>query len=369
MFYALKRYTIRGFETGLRFRNGEFRGLLGAGTHWFFDPLGRTTVEVVSRRAPFLAHEKLDLIVKSGELKGFAQVLDLKDDQRALVWVDRRFARILGPGQHVFWTDPREVSVEVVDARRPRFEHDDLRVIVRNPTARDHLETVAVGRGCVGVLFLDGRYADTLDPGPWAFWKGAADVRLVEVDLREATLDVSGQEIMSADKVSLRMNTVATYRVADPRRAVCTADDYKQALYREAQLALRAVVGAREFDTLLADKETVAVEAARLLSTRAEALGLAVASLGIRDLILPGDMKDLMNKVMEARKAAEANLITRREETAALRSQANTARLLAENPTLMRLRELEVLEKVVASGKMSVILGEKGLADRVVNLL
>ena len=107
----------------------------------------------------------------------------------------------------------------------------------------------------MGVLFLDGRYADTLEPGPWAFWKGAADVRVVEVDLRELTLDVQGQEIMSADKVTLRLNAVATYRVIDARRAVCTADDFKQALYREAQLVLRAVVGTRELDALLADKE------------------------------------------------------------------------------------------------------------------
>jgi regulator of protease activity HflC (stomatin/prohibitin superfamily) len=191
----------------------------------------------------------------------------------------------------------------------------------------------------------------------------------VEVDLREATLDVQGQEIMSADKVTLRLNAVATYRVADPRKAVCTADDFKQALYREAQLVLRAVVSARELDQLLADKEAVASEAAALLAPHAEALGIEVSALGIRDLILPGDMKELMNKVIEAKKAAEANLITRREETAALRSQANTAKLLTESPTLMRLRELEVLEKVVASGKLSVVLSDKGLADRVVNLI
>jgi regulator of protease activity HflC (stomatin/prohibitin superfamily) len=169
--------------------------------------------------------------------------------------------------------------------------------------------------------------------------------------------------------VSLRLNAVATYRVTDPRRAVCTADDFKQALYREAQLVLRAVIGTRELDSLLADKDAVASEAALLLAPRARGLGLEVAALAIRDLILPGDMKELMNKVTEARKAAEANLITRREERAALRSQANTAKLLAENPTLMRLRELEVLEKVVASGKLKFVLGEKGLADRVMNLI
>jgi hypothetical protein len=96
--------------------------------------------------------------------------------------------------------------------------------------------------------------------------------------------------------------------------------------------------------------------------------------VGIRDVILPGDMKDLMNRVTEAKKAAEANLIARREETAAIRSQANTAKLLADSPTLMRLRELEVLEKIAAAGKLNIVvgdksLGEKGLAEKVVNLL
>jgi regulator of protease activity HflC (stomatin/prohibitin superfamily) len=226
-----------------------------------------------------------------------------------------------------------------------------------------------VSRGNAGLLFLDGKFVETLEPGPWAFWKGSADVKVVEVDLREITADIAGQEVMTADKVTLRLNALATYRVADPRKAVCTADDYKQALYREAQLSLRAVVGAREFDALLADKEAVAREAAEILAPRANELGLEVAALGIRDLILPGEMKDLMNKVTEARKAAEANLITRREETAALRSQANTAKLLADNPTLMRMRELEVLEKIASSANLSIMLGEKGLAERVVNLL
>ena len=97
--------------------------------------------------------------------------------------------------------------------------------------------------------------------------------------------------------------------------------------------------------------------------------GVDVVALGIRDVILPGEMKDLMNKVTEAKKAAEAALITRREETAAMRSQANTARILDSSPTLMRLRELEVLEKVSEKANLTVVLGEKGLTDRVVRLV
>ena len=220
------------------------------------------------------------------------------------------------------------------------------------------------------MLFLDGEFVETLPPGRYAFWKNMAQVKFVPVDLREAMLDVAGQEIMTADKVTLRLNAVVTYRVADARQAVSVVDDARQALYREAQLALRAVVGARELDTLPGRQGRRGPGAGAGLCAGAwRRLGLEVVSVGIRDVILPGEMKDLMNKVTEAKKAAEANLIARREETAAMRSQANTAKLLQDNPTLMRLRELEVLEKIAASAKLNVVLGEKGLADRVVNVL
>lgn len=365
----LKRFKIRSYEMGLVFREGDFRGLVAAGRHWFIDILNRLRVDIVSQRDPWLVHEKLDLIVKSGALKDRAVVLDLKDHERALVWIDDRFSHILPAGQYAYWTGQKQVHVEIVDARKVRFEHDQFKVIVRSPLAPRVLDVCTVQRDHVGVLFIDGRYTDTLVPGEYAFWKGPADARVVEIDLRETMVDVSGQEIITADKVTLRLNAVVTYKVADARRAVSQTDDVRQALYRETQLVLRGVVGARELDVFLTDKDAVAKDIEESVRRRAGELGLDIASVGIRDVILPGDMKDLMNKVTEARKAAEANLIARREETAAIRSQANTAKLLAESPTLMRLRELEVLEKIAAAGKLNVILGEKGLADRVVNLI
>lgn len=362
---------IRKYEVGLHFRDGEFRGLLDAGRHWFFDPLGKVQVDVATQRSPWLSHEKLDVIVKSGALKDRAVVLDLKDNQRALVWIDGRFSHILPPGLYAYWTAFRDVVVQVVeaDAQNIRFQHKDYQVIVRSAMADRVLDAVAVEQGQVGVLFQDGNYVETLPPGKYAFWKNVAKVALVPVDLRETMLDIGGQEIMTADKVTLRLNAVVTFRVTDAHKALSTTDDVRQALYRESQLALRAIVGSRELDQFLADKDAVAKELEVTVRQRVMSLGLEVVSLGIRDVILPGEMKDLMNKVTEAKKAAEANLIARREETAAMRSQANTAKLLEGNPTLMRLRELEVLEKVAANSKLNVMLGEKGLAERVVNLL
>ncbi|OAI52181.1 peptidase [Planctomycetaceae bacterium SCGC AG-212-F19] len=359
-----KYVVIRTYEAGLEFDNEEFRGILPAGTHWRFDPLGRVRIEVVDQRKPLLAHDKLDLIVKSGALEGLATVVDLKDYERGLVWIDGRFSHILPPGLHAYWTTQRAVRVEVVDARPVRFEHADL-----NLMAHQLLETHVIEPGQQAIWFRNGAYVETLPPGRYAFWKNVAPLKVQTVDVRETTLDVAGQEIMTADKVTLRLNVVVVARLTDVRLAASVADDAKQALYREAQLAVRAVVGGRELDQLLADKDAVATELEERVRRRAGGLGWEVLAIGIRDVILPGEMKELLNKVTEAKKAAEANFIARREETAAMRSQANTAKLLQDNPTLLRLRELETLEKVAANAELKVVLGDKGLVDKIVNVL
>ncbi len=364
-----KRVKIRRYEIGLYFRDGEFQRVLTAGQHRLFDPLWKVRVEVVSQRNAWIIHDELEVMIKSGALKGLAEVVDLKDHQRGLVWIDGRFSHVLSPGLYAYWTGFKDVRVELVDAHQVRFDHAELMSIVRSSGATGLLDVCTVQRNHVGVAFCDGRLVETLSPGQYAFWKNVADTKVVEVDTREQTLDVAGQEIMTADKVTLRMNALVTYKVIDACKAVMVSDGAMQSLYRQAQLALRALVGTRDLDSFLTDKDAVTDEFQQQLHQRASELGLAIVSVGIRDIILPGEMKDLMNKVTEARKAAEANLIARREETAAMRSQSNTARLLVDNPTLMRLRELEVLEKVASSGNLNVVLGEQGLADRVVNLL
>lgn len=365
----LKRVLIRSYEVGLKFYQNEFKGIARSGTHWFFDPLHRTRIRVVSKREPWLDDEQLDVIVRSGALTNLAEVIDLKDSQRALVWIDGRFSRILEPGLYAYWTGTREVRVEIVDTSNVRLEHQELKAIARQADSNRMLDIFTVDRDCIGVLFIDGKYVDELNPGLYAFWRYAAESRVVELDIREQQVDVSSQEIMTADKVTLRLNAIVTYRIQDARRAVSAAADLKQALYRGLQMAMRAVIGGLELDAFLAGKEQVAKELNEGLRAQAEQLGLQILSVGIKDVILPGDMKDLMNRVTEAKKAAEANLISRREETAAIRSQVNTAKLLNDNPTLMRLRELELLEKIATSGNMNIVLGEKGLAERVVNLL
>lgn len=355
-------------EVGLVWERGQLVRVLDAGSHWLFSAR-HPRVEVHDQRQTFINTTDLDQLARSPLLVGRAQFLNLAETQRALVWIDGRLAAVLGAGLFGLWNGPRQVRVELHEAAALRFARPDLESILRHPSASAQLEAVEVPEGKAGALYVNGAFTEVLPAGRHAFWKHAAKVKVQLVEAREQTLDLSGQEILTQDKVTLRLNAVVAYQVVDVRRALETSADAAQALYREAQLILRQEVGARSLDALLADKAELAGRVAEALARRAEAFGLRLHSFGVRDLILPGEMKTLLNQVIEAQKAAEANVIKRREETAAMRSQLNTAKLMAENPVLMRLRELETLEAVAKTTNLHVISGEDGLALRLAKLV
>ena len=364
-----KTIKIRPSERGLLFREGSFERVLAPGTYREWDPLFKLRVDVVSVKDGWLVSEALDEVVRSGQLDGEAEILDLTDRQRALVWFDERFERVLGPGLYAAWNVFRRVRVEVIDVEDVRLVRDDLPSILAGAGAAEWLNVTRIDVGAVGLLFREGDFLGTLPAGTQAVWAGVGKIQIRVVDTRESALDVTGQEIMTADKVTLRLNAVATWRVVDPLASVTKVADAGDALYRETQLALRALIGTRELDQLLASKDALADDVLGQVRARVAGFGLEVVSLGIKDVILPGEMKALLNRVTEAKAAAEAALVTRREETAAMRSQSNTARLLDGNPTLMRLRELEVLEKVADKATLNVVLGEQGLIEGVTKLL
>ncbi len=367
--FGIKRTKIRPFERGLVFREGVFEKVLTEGTVWTF-PWGKTRVEVVDTREVWLDHAELAQIAKSDVAIEGLTVLDLTEDQRAMVWVDGRAEAVVGPGLRALWTSFANVEVELFDTTaNVRFEHARLRSMFRASGADEWLEWVVVEAGHVGLLFVDGDFKELLTPGLVVTWRFRGRVQVFQLETREQMLELTGQELMTQDKVTLRLNAGVTFRVADPVKAVTAVDNFTQALHRAGQLVLREAIGAVALDALLVDKEQIAERMLAELAPVANEFGVQVKRVGLRDVILPGDMKELMNRVTEAKKAAEAALITRREETAAARAHANTAKLLEQNPTLMRMRELEVLEKVAEKANLTVMLGEGNLADRVMKVL
>ena len=365
-----RKIRIRKHEVGLWFRRGDFRRVLEPGVHWlavgvFSD--GR--LERFNTLQTEFAHAMLDVLIGYEQVREQLVVVDLADEERALVWKDGRLGWVLGPGRRAFWKRPYRLTVEKRNVSEFKFEHPRIEAVLGHAGAARFLEAVRVEAHERVLLHREGKLVEQLDPGIHVFWKNAGKITAESIDLREQAADVAGQEIMTADKVTLRVNLLVAYQVVDAVKAVTAVGDYEQALYREAQLALRATVGARVLDRLLTDKDAIGSEVRHALAQRASEFGVAVRGVGLRDIILPGDMKTILNQVIEAQKQAESNLIRRREETAAARSQANTAKLLAENPVLARMKELEALTDILAGAKTTFIFGQGEVGEQVRRLV
>jgi regulator of protease activity HflC (stomatin/prohibitin superfamily) len=221
----------------------------------------------------------------------------------------------------------------------------------------------------VAVLYVDGKVEALLDAGLHAFWKFRREIGAELVDLRLQVLEVAGQEILTRDKVSLRVNLTAGYRVVDVLAAYAKQAKPMDFLYKELQFGLRAAVGTRTLDELLENKSVIDEVVEAHIRRRVAGFGLEVDSVGVKDIILPGEMKAILAKVVEAEKVAQANGIRRREETSATRSLLNTAKVMEDNPTALRLKELETLEKVTEKiDKISVFGGLEGLLKDLVKI-
>ena len=206
-----------------------------------------------------------------------------------------------------------------------------------------------------GLLFRDGRFMTLLEPGRYRLARWFAKEEVKTVDLRLRTLVLQGQEILTLDKVTVRITMLAKMSVADPVAALLKVDDYAAQLYGDVQLALRDAVGALELEAAIGRKGALGDAVVAAVKEKALVYGVNLVEAGVRDIMLPGEMKAILNQVMEAKKKAEAALILRWEEVAATRSLANTAEMLAKNPALMKLKELEALEKIAASGARIVV--------------
>ena len=375
----LRRITIAQHERGLKFRNRSFEAILEPGVHWLFDPLGRTEVQVYDLTVPEFEHPRADFLIEEARerIEPYLEIVEIGDREVGVVRKQGRIAGILAPGRRqLYWKGPIAVKVERYDLTAGfELPKELASLLVRaKPVAlasqvADAVSAIEVPDTAVGLLIVDGAFVRELAPGLHAFWKFQRALKTELVDRRVQTMDVSGQEILTRDKVSLRVNLTALWQVVDAVRARAAVTNLVEAVYKELQFALRAAVGGRTLDELLGDKGALDREISETVAERLVGQGLVVQAVGVKDVILPGEMKTILNQVVEAEKRAQANLIQRREETAATRSLLNTARLMEENPTLMRLKELETLEKVTEKiDKLTVFGGLDGVMKDLVRI-
>ena len=268
------RKHVKQHEVGLLFRRGDFRRLLGPGD-WFLPRVtfGADRLDLVDTLDTRFEHRLLDVLVQKAALRERLLIVDLAEDQRALIWRDDRLFEVIGPGRHAYWQEPFTLRVETFRESDVLFEHPRLNAVLSHPAARALLSGVDVQSHQRLLVRKGGELIADLGPGRHAFWNRAASITWQAVELREQTADVAGQEIMTADKVTLRLNLVLTWKVTDPVAATTVVENAATAVYREAQLALRAAVGARDLETLLTSKDAVADEVRAAVARRASEYG------------------------------------------------------------------------------------------------
>ncbi len=374
----MKRIVVAQHERGLVLRDKQIHEILMPGIYWRW--VFRASIEVLDTRKSEISNEAILRLLDSKaehdlQLKAqFFQVIELGETELALVYQRKALRQVLKSGtRHVFWKNTNDLEVKLVDTKTDyRVEKSLVNVLARRSGIvglLDQVYAIEVGSKQLGLLWVDGELVDTLNAGLHAFWKTNRSIKVEHMELRLQNLEVAGQEILTKDKVSLRVNLSANYQLTDAVQARLQLKDYQEYLYRQLQFALREAVGTRTLDALLADKEALNGEVFKAVVKQMAEVGIKVANVGVKDIILPGEMKEILNHVVATEKAAQANVIRRREETAATRSLLNTAKLMEANPTLLRLKEIEALEKVVEKvDKINVYDGLNGLLRNTVKL-
>lgn len=193
-----------------------------------------------------------------------------------------------------------------------------------------------------GILFRKGRFDRVLESG--RYWLPPASTWVQIVDVREVTETISGQEVLSRDNVTIRISLAASYAVTNPELAILNVADYHSSLYMTLQTALRDLVGGVEIASLLEKRQEIGTELHNSVRQRAAELGIEVKEVAIKDIMFPGNLKEIFAKVISAKNEGLAALERARGESAALRNLANAARMLDDNPRLFQLRLLQTLE-------------------------
>lgn len=372
MFWT-RKVVIGDGERGLVYRNRQFEAVLGPGTHRWFDPRGERTIVLHDIRTPRYDGADAELLMArhDASLQQAFLLADIGPRQIGLVHYQERLCDVLAPAaRQLYWRGLVPVRVETLPLEAvPQVPAEVVLRLRQIGLLSRYTVTTHVPEQHAALVFIDGQLACTLGPGPASFWNLQNNVVVDVVDLRLHSVEVGGQELLTRDKVSLRVNLSASTRVVDPVAARTGVAKVGEQVYRELQFALRQAVSARSLDELLGDKAALDAEILDSVRARVAGLGTEVLGVGVKDVILPGEMREIFNAVVQAEKQAQANVVRRREEANATRSLLNTAKLIEDNPVLMRLKELEALEKVTEKiDKLTVFGGLDGVLKQLVTM-
>ncbi|MEV6630436.1 slipin family protein [Actinoplanes sp. NPDC051470] len=262
---------------------------------------------------------------------------------------------------------------------------------------------VIVHSGYRGLRYTDGRFDQVLEPGRYELpqrrfpQRRVPRVTIVPIDVRERELNIKGQEILTADKVAVRVNIITHFRVIDPQAAVEQVADYEARIYSDVQLAARRSLASMTLEAILTNRNQLSEDILRDVEGISARYGVQIIRADVKDLAFPGNLQEIMNRVLTAQRMAAAQMVearTRAERDAleantkaaalrlsaeadaeakriradaevdALRRLAAAAEAYAEHPALLRLRELETLGALGANAEARLYIGFDKHSDR-----
>ena len=339
----MKKVIINENQRGLLFKNGKYVKMLPAGKYFSY---GGKEIEVLNLDQPIISYKcALDIILSDKMVAINVSVIEVADEELALHFVNGKFASVLRHGKYAFWSLIDKHEYKIVDISTPEVSADVPEYIfTKIPSI--YYTKVEVLEYQKARLYFNQKFIKILDAGTYYFWKNGVKIDVGFVDTRLTQMDITGQEILTQDKVSLRINFVCNYRVTDYVKILTEIDDFAEQMHVAAQLALREYVGKYKLDEILENKSQMSEFVFAKLKEKEKELFVEITDAGVKDIILPGEIREIMNTVLVAEKRAQANVITRREEVASTRSLLNTAKLMDENQTLYKLKELEYVERI-----------------------
>lgn len=339
----MKRVRINTGKIGLVFKKGEYLGLKTKGTHWI--GFGKQIL-IYDLAKTFVSPIEEEILLQDKALKSKLNIIEVKDNEIVLMYQNGIYKTVLETGRHLFWKELMENEFIYVDLSKIYITEKINTSLFNKLGLSKYVKTFVVEAYEKSVLIVNDVFVKILESGTYYFWKNETTVKIAKVDMRQLQMEVAGQELLTKDKAAIRINFFAQYQVIDIKKALLNNKDFEKQLYVILQLALRSYIGSYTLDELLEQKESLAKAVLEDSKESALKLGVTILSSGIRDIILTGTMKEIMNQVLIAQKKAQANTITRREETASTRSFLNTAKLMEDNEMLFKLKEMEYVEKI-----------------------
>lgn len=360
------KVIIDGKEKGILYKNGKFVRILDSGKYRVF---GDSTIEPVSVTQAFIPTGcTLDGILSTAEGSARLILLEVADNEICLHYLDGNFREVFTSGRYGFWKEGGQHEFRKINIDNPDVTYALTSAVLQKIPEKMYTEINVLPHEAAR-LYFDNKYVGMLESGRYCFWNGKTSVTAEHEDMRTRQLSVTGQEILTADKVPLRLNFTMLYKVTDARRIAEVAQNLNEYLYVLCQLVLREYVGKYKTDEILENRDKISDEVIGALREKTARSFIDISSAGIKDIILPGEISAIMNSVIAAEKKAQANVIARREEVASTRSLMNTAKLMDENATLRKLKELEYIERICEHVSEINVNGGKGLLAELSTLL